>query len=97
MNSTQRQLLTERHQHFKDEVNPADLLPHLTCLMQEDRESIECILKNYGPTRALGELLDRLKRRKNGFEQFVVALRKNNLDHVALLLDPQVEGMRKKK
>ncbi|XP_031552444.1 uncharacterized protein LOC116289637 [Actinia tenebrosa] len=88
MNSKQRQLLKERHQHFKDEVNPADLLPHLTCLIQEDVEIIESTLNNYGPIRALGELLDKLKRRKNGFEQFVVALRKNDLHHVALLLDP---------
>jgi hypothetical protein len=92
MNPKQRQLIAERHQHFKNDVNPQDLLPHLTCLVEEDKQEIECVISRQGPIRALSTLIDRLRRRRNGFEQFVMALRMNSLDHVALLLDPTEEG-----
>ncbi|KAK3735713.1 hypothetical protein QZH41_010147 [Actinostola sp. cb2023] len=86
--NTKKKLLEKRLEYFKDEVNPRDVIPLLKCLTIEDKQEIECQQNLHGAIRALGTLVDRLRRRDNGFEQFVVALRQQSLDHVAQLLDP---------
>ncbi|KAL9989319.1 hypothetical protein ACROYT_G003856 [Oculina patagonica] len=70
------------------EVIPVELFPFLSCLEQIDKEAIEASQGNHGPTRANSVLVDRLKRRQKGFQDFVQALRKCGFEHTALILDP---------
>ena len=73
-------------------IIPSSLLSSLLCLTNEDKEVIRADERNYGPTAAATTLLERLQRRDKAFEQLVVALRRNMLEHLALLLDPNNEG-----
>lgn len=84
---THKKILDERLRHFMEEVIPVDLLPYLSCLQKTDKEAIEACQRNDGPTRANYILVDRIKRRQ-GFQNFVQALRTSGYDHTALLLDP---------
>lgn len=84
---THKRILDERLKYFMGEVIPVDLLPYLSCLQKIDKEAIEACQRNEGPTRANSVLVDRIKRRQ-GFQDFVQALRTSGCDHTALLLDP---------
>lgn len=88
MRPYEKKILEERLKDFMEEVIPVDLLPHLSCLQQTDKEAIEATQNNKGPTTANQTLVDRLKRRDKGFSEFVRALRKCGSEHTALLLDP---------
>lgn len=84
----EKKILDERLKDFMGEVIPVELLPYLPCLQKTDKEAIEAKQTNDGPTIANQVLVDRLKRRDKGFQQFVQALRKCGSEHTALLLDP---------
>ena len=84
----EKQILDKRLQDFHEELIPIDVLPYLSCLQKVDKENIEATQKNEGPTRANYVLVDRIKRRHGGFQNFVQALRKCGFEHTALLLDP---------
>lgn len=84
----EKKILDTRLQDFQEELIPMDVLPYLSCLQQVDKEVIEAKQKNEGPTRANSDLVDRIKRRHGGFQDFVQALRKCGFEHTALLLDP---------
>jgi len=83
----EKKILDERLQDFHEELIPVDVLPYLSCLQKVDKEAIEAKQKNEGSTRANSELVDRIKRRQ-GFQDFVQALRRCGFEHTALLLDP---------
>ena len=88
MRPYEKQLLEKRLKDFMDEVIPYDLFPFLPCLTQQDREEIEATQTQHGPIRATMVLVDRLKRRDKGFQDFVLALRQCGGEHTALVLDP---------
>ena len=71
-----------------EEVIPYDLFPYLPCLIQQDKEEIEATQRQRGPIKATMVLVDRLKRRDKGFQDFVLALRQCGGEHTALVLDP---------
>ena len=87
-------LLQKRFIYYKSDVIPADVLENLLCLSEEDKEDILCCANNKseGNTKALEKLVKLLAHNDKGFDQFVVALRKANLDHVVSLLDPYENG-----
>ncbi|XP_048587741.1 antiviral innate immune response receptor RIG-I isoform X2 [Nematostella vectensis] len=91
MQPKQRELITKRLQYFQHDFRPTELLPRLTCLTEADSQQVECDENNKGATRATWTLIDKLKRRENGFEQFVLAVRCEGLGHIALLLDHSFE------
>ena len=84
----EKQILDKRLEHFQEELIPVDVLPYLSCLQKVDKEAVEATQKNKGPTRANSVLVDRIKRRQRGFQDFVQALRRCGFEHTALLLDP---------
>ena len=88
MRPYEKQILDQRLKDFQYEVIPDELFPYLPCLIQEDKEVIGAEQTNRGPIKATAVLVDRLKRRQKGFQDFVKALRKNGSEHTALLLDP---------
>ena len=88
MRPYEKQLLDERLKHFMREVIPEELLPYLPCLTDQDQQEILAKQTNHGHIRATSVLVDRLKRREEGFPQFVQALRSCGAEHTALLLDP---------
>lgn len=88
MKPLEKHILDKRLKDFMEEFIPVDLLPHLSCLLKTDKEAIEASQRNDGPTRANSVLVDRIKRRDKGFQEFVQALRKCGNEHTALLLDP---------
>ena len=88
MKAREKQLLDERLKDFMFEIIPLDLLPFLPCLRQQDREEIEAKQCNHGPIKATFVLVDRLKRKDRGFQEFVQALRECGSEHIALKLDP---------
>ncbi|KAG5848396.1 hypothetical protein ANANG_G00098020 [Anguilla anguilla] len=55
-------------------VKAREIVPHLPCLTQTDREEIEAKREISGNYTAMQHLLDCLKRRKNWPEQFISAL-----------------------
>ena len=91
--SDEKKLLTERLQYFIEEVFPCDLLPWLACLTTADKQQIQRDQDRHGDIKATETLVDRLKRRQDGFSQFVIALRSNGSEHVAMLLDPEMKGI----
>ena len=88
MRPLEKQLLEKRLKDFMEDVIPDELFPYLPCLINQDKEEIEANQKLHGPIKATMILVDRLKRRDKGFENFVQALRHCGLEHTALLLDP---------
>ncbi|XP_072313587.1 uncharacterized protein [Eucyclogobius newberryi] len=55
-------------------VNPREIVVHLPCLTDYDRETIEAKRETCGPRVAMARLLDCLKRREDWPEQFIAAL-----------------------
>ena len=92
MRDDEKNILTHRLKYFVEDIFPVDLLPSLTCLTTSDREQIQRDQDRHGDRRATDTLVDRLKRRKDGFPQFVNSLRENGSEHVAMLLDPEMKG-----
>lgn len=90
--TAKKKLLTERLQYFKSEIDPESIIDSLKCLIDEDKQVVESEQKNRGAISATRVLVDRLKRRHKGYEQFVVVLRDQGLGHVAQLLDPYESG-----
>ena len=88
MELREKRLLDKKLKDFMMDVVPVDLLPYLPCLTRFDKEEIEASQRNHGPTRACCVLVDRLKKRQRGFQQFIQALSQNGSHHVVWLLDP---------
>lgn len=88
MEPREKRLLDKKLKDFMMDVVPVDLLPYLPCLTRFDKEEIEASQRNHGPTRACCVLVDRLKKRQRGFQQFLQALSQNGSHHVVWLLDP---------
>lgn len=88
MELREKRLLDKKLKDFMMDVVPVDLLPYLPCLTRFDKEEIEASQRNHGPTRACCVLVDRLKKRQRGFQQFLQALSHNGSHHVVWLLDP---------
>ena len=88
MEPREKRILDKKLKDFMMDVVPVDLLPYLPCLTRFDKEEIEASQRNHGPTRACCVLVDRLKKRQRGFQQFLQALRQSGSHHVVLLLDP---------
>ncbi|XP_015751012.1 PREDICTED: uncharacterized protein LOC107330992 isoform X1 [Acropora digitifera] len=88
MEPREKRLLDKKLKDFMMDVVPVDLLPYLPCLTRFDKEEIEASQRNHGPTRACCVLVDRLKKRQRGFQQFLQALSQNRSHHVVWLLDP---------
>ncbi|KAL2098769.1 hypothetical protein ACEWY4_005249 [Coilia grayii] len=59
---------------FATQVKVREILPHLSCLTQSDREEVEVKRETMGNYNAMQLLLDNLKRRENWPEEFVRAL-----------------------
>lgn len=96
MKVLEKKLLDERLEYFLENLCPEDVLSHLRCLCEPDKELIRCDAKNKGDTRATETLFDRLKRRGDeAFTQFVRALRKTGNAHLAMILDPYFTGKSK--
>ncbi|XP_078588696.1 antiviral innate immune response receptor RIG-I-like [Branchiostoma floridae x Branchiostoma japonicum] len=61
-----------------------DMLPHLPCLSDQDKDQIEAENRNHGNTRALITLIDRVTRCGPGwYTQFLEGLRRSKYDHLA--------------
>ncbi|XP_067277658.1 mitochondrial antiviral-signaling protein [Pseudorasbora parva] len=59
---------------FSSMVKVRDIMPHLSCLTQTDREEIEAKRDMSGNFIAMQTLLDNLRRRENWPEEFIKAL-----------------------
>ena len=92
MEREERDLINQYKVDLVDDVIPVDMLPYLSCLTSYDKERIKCEETNNGPRRAAQELLDRLVRRRNGFQEFIRALRETGCEHLANSLLQQEEG-----
>lgn len=92
MEIEEKELINRYFPELVDDVIPVDMLPYLSCLTSNDKERIKCDETNHGPIRATQELLFRLVRRRNGFQEFIRALRATGCGHLADLLLPQDEG-----
>lgn len=94
MTPEQRNILRINEPKLVSGIIPSDILSWIMCLTDEDNEVIMAEERNYGYSRAARLLLDRLKRRgAEAFGQLVNALRVNGLEHLALLIDPNNEGI----
>lgn len=89
MNREQRNLIERFGPQIIEDVIPVDMLPYLLCLTHSDKEVIAHEETRFGPMRAAQELLSRLRRRPDGFEQFIQALIATGCAHLAHLLDPR--------
>ena len=92
MNREQRNLIERFGPQIIEDVIPVDMLPYLLCLTHGDKEVIAHEETRFGPMRAAQELLSRLRRRPDGFEQFLQALNATGCAHLADLLDPREQG-----
>ena len=92
MNREQRNLIDQFCPQIIQDVIPVDMLPYLLCLTHSDKEAIAHEETRFGPMRAAQELLSRLRRRPDGFEQFIQALTATGCAHLADLLDPREQG-----
>ena len=92
MEREQKELIKQYLPELVDDVIPVDMLPYLSCLTSNDKEKIKCEETNHGPIRATQELVVRLVRRPNAFQEFIRALRETGCGHLAELLYPQEEG-----
>ena len=88
MKPYEKELLDKRLKDIMTDIIPTELLPRLPCLTRFDQEEIQAAQSNHGPVRASMVLIDRLKRRRDGFQQFVQALSECGSQHIALMLDP---------
>lgn len=88
MDPKEKKILEEKLKDFMKDIIPVELLPYLPCLTRFDRDEIQASQNNHGSVRASFVLVDRLKRRRDGFQQFVQALRECGSQHIALMLDP---------
>lgn len=88
----ERDLINRYFIELVNDVIPVDMLPYLSCLTPVDKERIKCEETNQGPIRAAQELLDRLVRRPNAFQDLIRALRETGCGHLAELLYSQEEG-----
>ena len=88
MELREKRILDKTLKDFMMDVVPVDLLPYLPCLTRFDKEEVEASQRNHGPTRACCVLVDRLKKRQRGFQQFLQALSQSGSHHVVWLLDP---------
>ncbi|KAL9989311.1 hypothetical protein ACROYT_G003847 [Oculina patagonica] len=86
-----RDLIIQYSPELVNDVIPVDMLPYLSCLTSSDKERIKCEEANHGPRRAAQELLCRIVRRPNSFQEFIRALRETGCGHLADLLFPQDE------
>lgn len=77
---------------LKSDVLPIDLLPFLTCLTEDDREQIQFRQDREGPRSAVTILLDRLKKREKGFDQFLSALEENGCKHLQKKLSQALQS-----
>lgn len=93
MDTYQRQLLQRRLSNFQDEVIATELFDSLPCLTDEQKDQIAYDEKNHLPSKGVRTLVEKLEEHKEGFEQFVHALCKADLGHVAVLLDANFEGL----
>ncbi|KAG5265481.1 hypothetical protein AALO_G00242970 [Alosa alosa] len=59
---------------FATQVKVREILPHLSCLTQTDREEVEAKREMTGNYNAMQLLIDNLKRRENWPEEFIRAL-----------------------
>ena len=84
MEVEQKEIINSLAEDLVDALTPVDLLPSLTrCLTAEDREKIACDERNDGYRRATQTLLDRLKKRRFAFEDFINALKKHGFSYLA--------------
>lgn len=88
MDPKEKKILEEKLKDFMKDIIPVELFPYLPCLTRFDRDEIQASQNNHGSVRASFVLVDRLKRRRDGFQQFVQALRECGSQHIALMLDP---------
>lgn len=86
MDREEREIITELLHDLTEDVIAGDMLPYLNCLTQDDKEYILCEERNYGYKKAAVVLLDRLQRRKHGFQQFVHALLRTGCKHLVDLI-----------
>ncbi|XP_068726649.1 uncharacterized protein [Montipora capricornis] len=89
MNRDERYLIDQYFPQITQDVIPVDMLPYLNCLTQNDREAIASEEMRQGHMRAAQELLSRLRRRTDGFEQLIQALNATGCEHLANLLVPR--------
>ena len=87
--SYENQLLEERLDHFKEDVRPVNLLPYLSCLTETDKQRILADESEHGKVESIQTLVECIKRKEEGFVQFVRALKRTDYGHVALLFDPK--------
>ncbi|XP_068695212.1 uncharacterized protein [Montipora foliosa] len=94
MNREERYLIDQYFPQITQDVIPVDMLPYLNCLTQNDREAIASEEMRQGHMRAAQELLSRLRRRTDGFEQLIQALNATGCEHLANLLVPREQDPR---
>lgn len=92
MEMVERDLINRYFMELVNNVIPVDMLPYLSCLTPADKERIKCEERNYGPIQAAQELLDRLVRRRDAFQDLIRALRHTGCGHLVELLYSQEEG-----
>lgn len=92
MDREDKSLIDQCLPQLVQDIIPVDMLPYLPCLTQTDKEGIKSEEVNKGPYRAAIFLLDRIRRRTNGFQELVDALRWTGCGHLADLLVPLGEG-----
>lgn len=92
MERDQKELINQNFPRLVEDIIPVDMLPYLPCLTSNDKEKIQCEQRNNGYTLATQELLLRLFRRRDAFQEFIRALSATGCGHIAELLYPREEG-----
>lgn len=86
MEQQERDIIQDLLNDLTRDIIASDMLPYLICLTQDDKEYILMEERNYGYRRAAILLIDRIQRRRNGFQQLLQALIKTGCRHLVELI-----------
>ncbi|KXJ06356.1 uncharacterized protein LOC110235260 [Exaiptasia diaphana] len=93
MQREEREIIVDLLQYLTDDIIAGDMLPHLNCLTQDDKEYVLCEEKNYGYRKAAVVLIDRIQRRQYGFQQLISALIQTGCKHLVKLILMRQNGL----
>ena len=82
MLKNEREIIDKFTVDLISDVIPIEILPHLICLTEDDREQIERKQDREGSRAAVTTLLSRLKKREGAFKQFLEGLGQTGCRHL---------------
>ena len=83
MDSRQKRIISENTEDLVDGMTAIAALPYLDCLTQHEREAVRCRNDQEGNCKAVTKLLDAVERKREGFEQLLLALENTGCEYLA--------------